>query len=111
MCLGRGRSSAARNDLICITIIDTIILHIYSNNAYYSTYQGGVLRLLQELASRHMLPLPTIHKRHMVHGGMGGVGGGGDFPAAGFECKCGCICVCFYASTCVCFFYRKTFSS
>jgi hypothetical protein len=59
----------------------------------HGDHQGGVLRLLSELKSRNMLPLPTIYKRHMDSGG----GGGGDFPAVGFECKL-CRAVC---STCL----------
>ncbi|KAJ1440267.1 beta-lactamase-like protein [Ochromonadaceae sp. CCMP2298] len=37
----------------------------------HGDHQGGVLRLLSELKSRNMLPLPTIYKRHMDSGGGG----------------------------------------
>lgn len=44
----------------------------------HGDHQGGVVRLLDELKARNMLPLPTIYKRSIVNG---------KFPSSGFECE------------------------
>jgi ribonuclease/clavin/mitogillin len=44
----------------------------------HGDHQGGVTRILQELIARNMLPLPTIHKRNVIHG---------RFPPSGFVCE------------------------
>ena len=42
----------------------------------HGDHQGGVLRILDELKARKMLPLPTIHKRNVLNG---------SFPVEGVE--------------------------
>ena len=44
----------------------------------HGDHQGGVLRILEELKSRQMLPLPTIYKRNIKNG---------NFPCVGFTCE------------------------
>jgi glyoxylase-like metal-dependent hydrolase (beta-lactamase superfamily II) len=44
----------------------------------HGDHQGGVLRILDELKSRNMLPLPTIYKRNVANG---------NYPQGDFPCE------------------------
>lgn len=46
----------------------------------HADHQGGVLRILQELKERKMLPLPTIYKRKMPNND-------DKYPCEGFSCE------------------------
>jgi glyoxylase-like metal-dependent hydrolase (beta-lactamase superfamily II) len=44
----------------------------------HGDHQGGVLKLLEQLKNRNMLPLPVIYKRNVING---------KYPAGSFACE------------------------
>jgi glyoxylase-like metal-dependent hydrolase (beta-lactamase superfamily II) len=54
----------------------TRLSHVFLTHGHHD-HQGGVAKLMKELTSRDMLPLPVVYKRLME--------GGGDFPPRGFS--------------------------